>query len=151
MGRFWLILAGCASFFASLLHVAIIFRGADWYRTFGAGEQMARLAESGSLYPVIVTGVIALGLFIGALYAFSAANLLTRLPLQKAVLYLLTGVFLVRGAIGLVFVVSPNFYLPAANPPLFWLISSAVCIMLGTSYLLGTRWHNRDTRAHQFA
>ncbi|NMH60760.1 hypothetical protein [Alteromonas ponticola] len=151
MGRLCLVMAGCASLFASLLHVAIIFRGASWYRTFGAGEQMARLAESGSLYPMAVTSVIALGLFIGALYAFSAANIFNRLPQQKNVLYLLTCIFLIRGAIGMVFVVSPDYYLPAANSSVFWLVSSALCIMLGTSYLLGARWHHKDKHITQFA
>ncbi len=151
MGRIWLILAGCASFFASLLHVAIIFRGGDWYRMFGAGEQMAQLAEKGSIYPVIVTGLVALGLFIGALYAFAASHVFSRLPFQKSVLYGLTAVFLIRGVMGLVLVIGAEFYVPASNSPLFWLVSSAICIMLGTSYLLGTRWHSKDIRAFQFA
>ncbi len=151
MGRIWLVLAGSASFFASLLHVAIIFRGADWYRMFGAGEQMVRLAESGSSYPTVVTSLIACGLFIGALYAFAAAHIFSQFPFQKPVLYGMTAIFLIRGVTGLALVISPEFYLPADNSPLFWLFSSAVCIMLGTSYWLGTRWHSKNIRSVQFA
>nr|WP_269468728.1 hypothetical protein [Alteromonas sp. ASW11-130] len=133
------------------MHVAIIFRGAQWYRKFGAGEQMAQLAESGSIYPSIVTCVLALGLFLGSLYAFAAANMLFKLPFQKTVLYVLTGIFFIRGAIGLVFAVSPEIYILADNSSLFWLVSSAICVMLGTSYLLGTRWHHKDIHSVQFA
>ena len=54
-----LIIAAVFSFTAALLHIAIIFGGANWYRLFGAGEGMAKMAESGSFYPIVVTAIIA--------------------------------------------------------------------------------------------
>jgi hypothetical protein len=35
---------------AALLHIAVIVGGAEWYRFFGAGEGMARLAERGGYF-----------------------------------------------------------------------------------------------------
>src|SRR5215208_488965 len=64
---------------ASLLHVAIILGGPDWYRFFGAGERMARLAANGSPYPVMVTAGIALVLALWSLYALSGARVIGRL------------------------------------------------------------------------
>jgi len=50
-----LLCAGLLTGAAALLHVAIIVGGPAWYRFFGAGERMARLAARGSAYPTLVT------------------------------------------------------------------------------------------------
>jgi hypothetical protein len=42
-----LILAGAGSLAASILHLACIAGGPEWYRFFGAGERMARMAARG--------------------------------------------------------------------------------------------------------
>ena len=50
-----ILIAGVLSLLVAILHIAIVFAGAEWYRFFGAGEQMAKMAEQGSLIPAIVT------------------------------------------------------------------------------------------------
>lgn len=55
----WLIAGGILSSLAAVLHVAVIVGGPDWYRFFGAGEGMARMAERGSAYPIAVALLIA--------------------------------------------------------------------------------------------
>jgi hypothetical protein len=72
----WLLAGGLITGVASLLHVAIIIGGADWYRFFGAGERMARLAAHGSPYPSLITAGIALILSIWTLYALSGARVM---------------------------------------------------------------------------
>jgi hypothetical protein len=59
-----LIVGGILSLLASLLHVAIIIGGAEWYRFFGAGEDMASMSENGSMIPGVVTFFIALILLL---------------------------------------------------------------------------------------
>lgn len=54
---------------AALLHIAVIFGGAEWYRFVGAGEGMAQLAARGSLTPHLITFGIVVGLAISAAYA----------------------------------------------------------------------------------
>jgi hypothetical protein len=71
-GRRWLLCGGLLTGVASLLHVGIILGGPDWYRFFGAGERMARLAARGSAYPTAVTAAIAAILAVWMLYALSA-------------------------------------------------------------------------------
>ncbi len=44
----------------AVLHIGCIYYGAPWYRFFGAGEQMAILAEQGSIQPTIITTGIVL-------------------------------------------------------------------------------------------
>jgi hypothetical protein len=95
----WLVGAGLLSAAAALLHLAIIVGGPDWYRFFGAGEGMARMAEQGSARPTLITLGIAAVLAIWAAYAFAGAGLLPRLPLLRTALVAITAVYLLRGLV----------------------------------------------------
>ena len=68
---------------ASLLHLAVIAGGPDWYRFFGAGEGMARAAERGSAVPAVMTVIVAAILAIWAAYAWGAVGVMRRLPLLR--------------------------------------------------------------------
>lgn len=133
MKNSWLFVAGILSAAASLLHFATIIGGPDWYRFFGAGEEMARAAERGSAMPGMVTAAIASLLAVWALYAFSGAGLIRRLPLLRTALVLITGVYLVRGL--------ALFPLLALKPELvdtFAVVSSVIVLCYGVAYAVGT-------------
>ncbi len=135
----FLMTAGLLSLIAAALHIAIIFGGADWYRLFGAGERMAQLAEKGSRHPAIVTGVIASALGVWALYGFSAAGMLPRLPLLRESLALISVVFLLRGllAIPAVLFLKYPYALELKEKMLFMVISSVLCLFIGACYAVG--------------
>lgn len=141
-----LVIAGTLSFLASITHIIIIFGGAQWYRFFGAGEEMATLAEQGSLLPALITAGIALVLFIWGLYAYSGAGLIGRLPLLKLFLSLITLVFIVRAAGGLTLAFSPTLLLDFFPNTIqahdfsvsFLIWSSVICSVFGIMYLSGT-------------
>jgi hypothetical protein len=128
-----LILAGCLSALAALLHVGCIIFGAPWYRFFGAGEDMAKLAEQGSIKPTLVTSVIVVVLALWAAYAFSAAEIIRPLPFLELSLAIITGIYLIRGVGGFFFIAKP---LGRSNR--FWFWSSAVCLAIGLIHLYGT-------------
>ena len=94
------IFGGVLTTLASLLHVAIIIGGPDWYRFFGAGERMARAAARGSVLPTSITAGIAAILAVWALYAFSGSGLIPRLPLLFPALAVIATVYLARGLSG---------------------------------------------------
>ncbi|WP_262694442.1 hypothetical protein [Kordiimonas aquimaris] len=135
----FLVIAGILSAFAALLHVGCIYFGAPWYRFFGAGEQMATLAEQGSMQPALITSGIVVVLSIWAVYAFSAAGLILRLPLVRTALVLITLVYLARGVGGLFLISSPM-----GRTPEFWVWSSAICLLFGLVHLVGLKqqWVN---------
>lgn len=134
-----LVLGGGLTGAASLLHVAIIFGGQDWYRFFGAGERMARLAASGSMYPPVITTGIAAVLATWALYAFSGAGLIHRLPFLRLALVLIAAIYLIRGILGIPVVLFADD--PYSNQlkarMTFMMISSLICICLGLCYAVG--------------
>lgn len=129
-----LLAAGWMSIAASLLHVACIIGGPDWYRFFGAGEELARAAERGSSVPAIMTAVIAAILAVWAAYAFSAAGLIRRLPLRRTALIAIATVLLARTALAFV----PAAWAPENNTTAFIFWSSFACLVLGLCFAAGT-------------
>jgi len=135
MGNPWLITAAVLSGTAALAHVGCIIFGAPWYRFFGAGEKMARMAEAGSPVPALVTAGIAGVLALWAAYALSGAGVLPRLPLLRLVLCLVTGVYLLRGVAGLVLAAVA----PGERSVEFWCWSSLICLAIAAVHVVGLR------------
>lgn len=135
---------------AALLHAAIIIGGPDWYRFFGAGERMARLAARGSIYPAIITACIATILGVWALYAFSGAGLIRRLPLLPLALTLIAAVYLARGILGVpvVLFVDDVYTNQLKARMTFMVVSSAICVVLGLCYAAGAArlWRQTSPR-----
>lgn len=128
-----LVAGGVLSAAASLLHLAVIAGGPSWYRFFGAGEGMARMAERGSVTPTLVTVGIASVLAIWSAYAFAGAGLIPRLPLMRTALVVISTVYLLRGLVLIpAFIVNPGGVLP------FVLWSSLIVLVYGIAYAVGT-------------
>ena len=133
VGNKWLIAGGTLSLVAANLHLAVIAGGGPWYRFFGAGEEMARAAERGSLAPALMTFGIAAVLAVWALYAFSGAGLIRRLPLLRTALIVISGVYLLRGlALVPLLVLRPDLV------GTFEVVSSLIVLAYGLAYAIGT-------------
>ena len=129
-----LLFAGVLSGIAALLHIAIIIGGTRWYRFFGAGEELASMAEKGSWYPAVLTFGIAVVLFIWALYAFSGAGLIRRFPFLKVGLVVISAIYLIRG---LAFI--PAYFVKPEIVDEFLVWSSLISLVYGLSYAIGTK------------
>ncbi|MFN4116263.1 MAG: hypothetical protein ACK4F7_07170 [Inhella sp.] len=128
----YLLAAAAGSLIAALLHLGCIAFGAPWYRAMGAGEGMARLAESGSWRPTLITLAITAMLLVWALFALSGGGAIRPLPLTKPALLAISAVLLVRG-LGFVFL-QPYF---PGNSATFWAVSSGFCLLLGGLHAVG--------------
>ncbi|MCA1661833.1 MAG: hypothetical protein LC648_06610 [Novosphingobium sp.] len=126
-------LAGCLSLGAALAHLATIAGGADWYRTMGAGERMARAAERGDAFPAIATLGIALLLAVWAAYAASGAGLIARLPLLRTALVAITLVYLARGMV----LFWPGLLRRPDLTPAFLFCSSLIVLAIGAVHAIG--------------
>lgn len=129
----WLVVGGCLSLAAALLHVAVIVGGPDWYRFFGAGEAMAGAAEQGRWMPHLVTICIATLLTVWALYAFAGAGLIRRLPLMRTALVVITLIYLARGLLIIPIMIKVS---PAEAPFDYW--SSLIVLVYGIVHAVGT-------------
>lgn len=129
----WLVVGGWLSAAASLLHVAVIWGGPDWYRFFGAGEEMAVAAERGSWMPVLVTLAIATLLAVWAAYAFAGAGLIRRLPLMRTALVLISAIYLARGLLIIPIVAKLDYEQARFD---YW--SSLIVLVYGLVHAVGT-------------
>ena len=127
-----MIAGGDLSVAVSLLHLACIVSGPNWYRFLGAGEGMARAAERGVCQPALITLGIAGMLAVWSAFAFSGAGLLPRLPLLRTTQVAITAVYLLRGLV----VVPLTVLRPALITP-FVLWSSAIVLVYGVVHAIG--------------
>ncbi|HHO55087.1 MAG TPA: hypothetical protein ENK21_01765 [Trueperaceae bacterium] len=127
-----IIIAGVLSLLVAILHIAIVVAGAEWYRFFGAGEQMAKMAEQGSLIPAIVTLAIAIVFAVWAAYAFASAGIIANMPLQKTALIAISSIYILRGLVVVVLIFKPEL----ASSFNIW--SSLVSLAIGLLYAYGT-------------
>ena len=128
----YLLVGAVFSALASALHIGCILFGASWYRFFGAGEQMALLAEQGSVKPTLITSFIVIVLASWSLYALSGSGFIGDMPFLRWGLCVITGIYLTRGILG--------FFLmarPLGRSPAFWFWSSFICLTIGLVHLVG--------------
>jgi len=139
----FLIIAATCSALVAIAHLGCIVFGADWYRFFGAGEAMAKMAEAGHWYPTVVTLVIVALLSIWSLYALSGARVIKRLPLLRLGLIVISAIYILRG---IAFIgIMPMF---PENSLMFWFISSSISLSIGLLYGFGTykSWSHLSVR-----
>lgn len=117
---------------AAFLHLGCIYFGATWYRFFGAGERMVKLAQAGSSYPTRITSLITAVLSICALYALTGAGAGPRLPATRWVIAITACVLLLRGIAGI-----PLLFIGAGRSKQFWIVSSIICIAAGLTHAIG--------------
>ncbi|MDQ3180739.1 MAG: hypothetical protein M3Q33_09485 [Acidobacteriota bacterium] len=144
-GNQWLKIGGILSFAVALLHLAIIFVGAPAYRYFGAGEEMATAAESGSLFPGMLTFFLVAVFSIWGLYALSGAGVIRRLPFLKIALILISVLYALRGVA--VFQQIFQIVTSSAKVEPREVVFSLASLAIGLAYIIGTILNWRDLRA----
>jgi hypothetical protein len=131
----------------ALLHVACVVIGAQAYRYFGAGEQMAARAAAGSPVPALITLLLAACFTAMGIYLLSGAGLVRPLPLVRELVLATCVIFSLRGLrlAAEVFVILRR---PGVLPPRT-LLFSAVALVVGVLGLIGivTRWTALRPRA----
>lgn len=135
----WLFSASIITAIISLLHIAIVIGGADWYIFFGAGTEMARQSNEGMLEPVITTLGIALSLALVTFYAFYTSLKKKRLPFSNFILFGFTFIMIFRGLVGIpiVYLLDHPYLNELSERPLFMVVSSIFCLGLGCIYWIG--------------
>jgi ribose/xylose/arabinose/galactoside ABC-type transport system permease subunit len=139
-----LVLAGIASLALVFLHVQIMYLGAPAYRYFGAGREMAAMAEAGSWLPPFLTAGIALLLAGFAAYAFSGAGMTRPLPHLRPILWTIGGIYTLRGLA--VFIQLGSWALGDPGPAREFVFSLA-SLVLGLLYLAGVRGTSAERSA----
>jgi putative oxidoreductase len=127
----FLTIAALINFAISGLHIYIITQGAPAYRSFGAGEEMARAAEEGSSIPALVTFGIAVVFFVWGLYALAGARVILELPWTRAILVVIAVIYVARG-LGIIYAPFVGY-----KRNLFMIITSLVSLTAGLFHAAG--------------
>ena len=125
------------SFAVALSHIIIIILvGTPAYRYFGAGENLARKAETGSAVPALSPSILVVIFAIWGLYALSWTKVVRRLPLLKTALLLIGAAYALRG----IHVFQQIFQIVVASAQIEGreILFSAVSLAIGLAYVVGT-------------
>lgn len=127
-----LLLGSALSFIAAALHFACIFWGTNGFKFLGAGEPIVSMSAAGHWYPLFIAFVIGSVLAAWAIYALSGSGVIPPLPYLRPALVGITAIYLFRA-------VAFPLLKPAfpGNSIIFWLITSAICLFIGLTHLLG--------------
>lgn len=148
---FW---SGITASCGALLHLLIPIGGPEWYAFFGAPRGLVQMARNGDPHAPISCMLIAILLSFFAVYAFSAAGLLRRLPLLRSVLVGIAGILILRGLLFIPLVLwranaLVNICGDCRSLNMFVVLTSLLCLGLGLGYAVGIckHWRELGTRA----
>jgi hypothetical protein len=91
-------LGGYINIVIAIGHILGLIWADQMFEITGIGKEMATLAQKHSTLPYLLTIIVAIVFFIFGLYGLSAANKFRKLPLLKTVIFLIAGIYLLRGA-----------------------------------------------------
>lgn len=132
----WLYMAGSGALAGAALHIGVTLSGrADWVAYFRAPEVIVRSMRDGGLLGPVAGLMIGFLMLMAGLYAFSAAGVLPRLPLQRTSVIVLAVIGLGRGLL-LVPLIMLRPALLTRLPTFDW-VASGIWLSIGLCYAVG--------------
>ncbi len=125
-------LGGYINIIIAVGHIVGLFWADKMFEVTGIGNEMAKLSQTHSSLPYLLTIFVAVVFFVFGLYGLSANNKFRKLPFLKPVVFVIAGTYLLRGIGELIFDLEKQ----QANQ--FWeIIYSLIAVFIGLLYLIG--------------
>lgn len=125
-------LGGYINIIIAISHLVGLFWAEKMFEVTGIGKEMAELAQTHSSFPYFLTLLVAIAFFIFGLYGLSADNQFRKLPFVKPVVFLIAGIYLLRGIGELIFDIEKQ----QASQNLE-IIYSLIAVFIGLIFLIG--------------
>jgi len=90
-------IGGYINIIISVLHIVGLFWAEQMFEVTGIGKEMAELGQVHLSLPYLLTIFVAVVFFIFGLYGLSADDKFKKLPFLKTVIFLIAGIYLLRG------------------------------------------------------
>jgi len=90
-------IGGYINILISVAHIIGLIWADEMFAITGIGEEMAALAQTHSSLPYLLTVFVAIVFFIFGLYGLSADNKFRELPFTKPSVFLIAGIYFLRG------------------------------------------------------
>lgn len=125
-------LGGYINIIIAIAHIIGLFWADKMFEVTGIGKEMTELAQTHSSLPYLLTFFVAIVFFIFGLYGLSADNKFRPLPLLKPVIFVIAGIYLLRGIGELIFDLEKQ----QANQFLE-ITYSLIAVFIGLLFLIG--------------
>lgn len=131
-------LGGYTNIVIAIAHIIGLLWANKMFEITGIGNEMTDLAQIHSILPYLLTIFVAIAFFMFGVYGLSAANKFRRLPFLKPVIFLIAGVYLLRGMGELIFDLEKQ----QANQFLE-ITYSLIAVFIGLLFLIGglKKWY----------
>jgi hypothetical protein len=124
-------IGGYLNILIAIGHIIGLIWADQVFALFGISEPMNRLAEIHFSLPYLLTFFVSLVFLIFGLYGLSAEGELRRLPLLKPALFVIAGLYIVRGLGELIYETTRSTHSTAE------ITYSLIALALGLLYLIG--------------
>lgn len=125
-------LGGYFNILIAVGHIIGLFWADKMFEVTGSGNEMNELSLIHSSLPYLLTIFVAVAFFIFGLYGLSAANKFRQLPFLKPVIFIIAGIYLIRGIGELIFDLEKQ-----KTSHLLEVTYSLVAIFIGLLFLIG--------------
>ncbi len=125
-------LGGYINIVISIAHIVGLFWADQMFEVTGIGNEMTKLAQTHASLPYLLTIFVSVVFFIFGLYGLSADNKFRKLPFFKPVVFVIAGIYLLRGIGELIFDLEKQ----QANQ-FMEIVYSLIAIFIGLLYLIG--------------
>jgi len=125
-------LGGYLNILIAISHLVGLFWADKMFEVTGIGNEMTKLAQTHCSLPYVLTIFVAIVFFIFGLYGLSAGNQFRKLPFLKPAIFVIAGIYLLRGIGELIFDLEKQ----QANQFLE-IIYSLIAVFIGLLFLIG--------------
>ena len=126
-------LGGYLNILIAIAHIVGLLWADKMFEVTGIADGMALAAQNiHPIYPYFITVVVAIFFFIFGLYGLSADGKFRKLPFMKPVIFLIAGIYLLRGIGELIF----GMEMQQANQ-ILETSYSLVAVLIGLLFLIG--------------
>lgn len=131
-------LGGYTNIVIAIAHIIGLLWANKMFEITGIGNEMTNLAQIHFILPYLLTSFVAIVFLMFGVYGLSAANKFRRLPFLKPVIFLIAGVYLLRGMGELIFDLEKQ----QANQFLE-ITYSLIAVFIGLLFLIGglKKWY----------
>lgn len=126
-------LGGYINIIIAIAHIVGLFWADKMFEVTGIADGMALAAQNiHPMYPYFITVVVAVFFFVFGMYGLSADGIIRKLPFVKPVIFLIAGIYLLRGIGELIF----DMEMQQTNQVLETSYS-LIAVSIGLLYLIG--------------
>lgn len=130
---------GYINILIAIAHIVGLFWAEQMFEFTGIEKEMSELAKTYSALPYLLTIFVSIVFFVFGLYGLSANNKFRKLPFLKSGIFIIAGIYILRGLVEILFDISQQ------TLPIGETIYSLIALAIGFLFLIGglKKWQSK--------